>query len=85
MLAFEENQVSKCFYTSAKKISEFSKQLKKKNIYLSIIVKVWIKADTMTTCCLQIHKRRRIGIILREVYIKFKTSIGIRGVCWASY
>lgn len=55
------------------------------NIYLSVIVKVWIKTDTMATSCLQIHKRRRIRIILREVYIEFKTSIGIRSVCWTSY
>lgn len=52
--------------------------------YLAIIVEIWIKSHTVASSCFQIHKWRRVRIVLWKIHIKFKAPICIRGVCWTS-
>ena len=53
-------------------------------IYLSIIVEVRVEAHCVVASGFQIDVGGRVGVVLREVHIKLKCSVGIwrvRGSC----
>lgn len=50
--------------------------------HFAIIVEVRVKADTVTPSGLQVHQRRRVGIVLGEIHIELKAAVGVRGIAW---
>jgi len=48
--------------------------------YLSVIVEVWIKSNAVMTSCLKVDVHWRLGIVLRKIYIKLETPVGVRSV-----
>lgn len=51
--------------------------------YFAVIVEVRVKAHTVSAGGLQVDQRRRVGIVLGKVDIKFKAAVSIWGVGWA--
>ena len=53
--------------------------------HFSVVVEVWVEAHRAVACCLQVHLRRRVWIVLWKIYVELKTTVSVRRVRWTRY